>query len=138
MPLPTLTPSTSYWLGSALPLRLQTLQHYQSSPSLSSNVLQDVVIIGSGMTGASVAYHLLSKKRKRKQKIMVVEGRGLCSGATGRNGGILHAFGWNQWYLLYEKYGVRTATEMVSVHWSNLCFTYYQNNSFLLSILQTF
>ena len=68
---------------------------------------------------------------------MVVEGRGLCSGATGRNGGILHAFGWNQWYLLYEKYGVRTATEMVSVHWSNLCFTYHKT-IVLLSILQTF
>ena len=46
---------------------------------------QDIVIIGSGITGASVAWHLL--KGVVTDKITVLDAREICSGATGRNGG---------------------------------------------------
>ena len=49
----------------------------------------DVVVIGAGLTGISTAFHLL--KNKPDLKVQVLEARGLCDGATGRNGG--HQFG---------------------------------------------
>lgn len=42
----------------------------------------DIVIIGSGITGASVAYNVLA--REARLKIVMLEARDVCSGATGR------------------------------------------------------
>ncbi|KAL9619758.1 MAG: hypothetical protein Q9160_005689 [Pyrenula sp. 1 TL-2023] len=48
----------------------------------------DIVIIGSDMTGASVAWHLLQENNATNPlRIAMVEARQACSGATGRNGG---------------------------------------------------
>ena len=111
LPLPAAATSTPYWLTN-LPTPLQNIRNYQTSPTLPTHVM-DVVIIGSGMTGASVAYHLSANQTPtQNQNICVLDGRGLCSGATGRNGGFLHAHSFNQWWPLYEKYGVVTATKL--------------------------
>ncbi len=42
----------------------------------------DVVIIGSGITGTSVAYNILA--REKFVRIVMLEARDVCSGATGR------------------------------------------------------
>lgn len=53
----------------------------------------DVVIIGSGITGASIARTLLEDRtasnggQSGKPAVVMLEARELCSGATGRNGG---------------------------------------------------
>ncbi|CAK7227089.1 hypothetical protein SBRCBS47491_006450 [Sporothrix bragantina] len=63
----------------------------RSTPELPSAV--DVVIVGSGITGASIAYHLLglgktdNSKASLPPSILMLEARQACSGATGRNGG---------------------------------------------------
>jgi sarcosine oxidase, subunit beta len=44
----------------------------------------DVVVIGGGVAGCSVAYQL----SKRGRQVALVEMRGICSGASGRNGGM--------------------------------------------------
>lgn len=44
----------------------------------------DVVVIGGGVAGCSAAYQL----SKRGQRVALVEMRGICSGASGRNGGM--------------------------------------------------
>lgn len=46
---------------------------------------RDLIVIGSGVTGCSVAWHLLH--HSDTLKVAVVDARGICSGATGRNGG---------------------------------------------------
>jgi len=46
----------------------------------------DVVIIGSGMCGAVTAHSLLSAEN-RPGKVVVLEAREICSGASGRNAG---------------------------------------------------
>lgn len=50
----------------------------------------DIVVIGAGYAGASTVYHLLEKTKKsgNKPKIVILEAREACSGATGRNGTI--------------------------------------------------
>jgi len=45
----------------------------------------DIVIIGSGLTGALIAYNLLSLPGP-KPLILMLEARAAASGATGRNG----------------------------------------------------
>ena len=47
----------------------------------------EVVVIGAGLLGCSIAYQLA----KRGRGVVVVEKRGICSGASGRNGGMTGA-----------------------------------------------
>lgn len=46
----------------------------------------DIVIIGGGVMGASIAYHLA---RERSKKIILLERRGIGTGTTGRSGAIV-------------------------------------------------
>jgi hypothetical protein len=81
--LPRSNPLPSSWLIPA-----DSLAKYQSSETLPSDVV-DVVIIGSGFSGASVAWHLLhgdGEPRTKYLSCVMLEARDVCSGATGRNG----------------------------------------------------
>ena len=51
----------------------------------------DIVIIGSGITAAAVARALLENSADKAPRIVMLEARAVCSGATGRNGGHLKA-----------------------------------------------
>ena len=44
----------------------------------------DVIVVGAGVVGCSTAYRLAASGRR----VLVVEQRGICSGASGRNGGM--------------------------------------------------
>lgn len=47
----------------------------------------DIVIVGAGYAGSSIAHHLLEESGHRKApSIVILEAREACSGATGRNG----------------------------------------------------
>src|SRR5271155_496961 len=82
LPLPN--PTQSAWL-----IPPDRLHNYRSSKSLPTDVL-DVVIIGSGFSGTSVAWHLLhDSDRNANLKILMLEARDVCSGATGRNGSLI-------------------------------------------------
>lgn len=70
----------SYWM----PDKPGGLADFQSSSNLPSEA--DIVIIGSGFSGASVAYHLLHES-KSSARVVMLEARQACSGASGRNGG---------------------------------------------------
>jgi glycine/D-amino acid oxidase-like deaminating enzyme len=79
-----------------LPVKDPTPSYWQQTPSTSFSIndeqppaQRDIVIIGSGITAASVAWHLLTQSPELN--VTVVEARGVCSGATGRNGGRINA-----------------------------------------------
>jgi len=84
--LPVPTPTTSYWQS---PPDAE-LSGYLSAEHVSEEEIADVVIIGSGVSGASIAWNLLNtengKDGEGKERIVMLEARGVCSGATGRNG----------------------------------------------------
>lgn len=81
--LPCPHSSSSFWHTEPNPFLLG----HRTTPHLPSEA--DIVIIGTGITGASIAHHLtLSQLSTTKQlRILLLDAREVCSGATGRNGG---------------------------------------------------
>jgi hypothetical protein len=76
--LPRTNPTKSYW---------QDPPDFEVADFLSNETLPgtaDTVIIGSGITGACTAWNLLQKSHHGR--ILMLEARQACSGATGRNG----------------------------------------------------
>lgn len=71
--LPVPNPTTPLWTIPKAPI---------SSEGKALPSYADVIVIGSGITGASVAYHAL--KRDAGLRVVIVEAREVCSGATGR------------------------------------------------------
>jgi len=76
--LPATNPTVSYWQDPPSPLA-----NHRTTTELPTTT--DVLIIGSGITGATLAYRLLN--RPSPPAILMLEARTVCSGATGRNGG---------------------------------------------------
>lgn len=71
--LPVPNPSLPFWTVPKSPISSEG----EAPPSYA-----DIVIIGSGITGASVAYNVL--QRDSSVRIVMLEAREVCSGATGR------------------------------------------------------
>ncbi|KAL4910836.1 hypothetical protein BDW74DRAFT_172297 [Aspergillus multicolor] len=102
--VPVSNPTSPFWLSS--PSKISTLQ----SPWLST---ADIIIIGSGMTAASLSRTLLNNPRHADAKIILLEARTLCSGATGRNGGHIKAQSPGFWHERKESYGVEEAVKIM-------------------------
>lgn len=65
--------------------QLDPLDSHRSTPDLPRET--DILIIGGGYAGASAAYHLFPEEQQgTPPKVVLLEARELCSGATGRNG----------------------------------------------------
>ncbi|GAB1313869.1 hypothetical protein MFIFM68171_04079 [Madurella fahalii] len=78
--LPSANPTASYWLRDPSP----TLLGHRSTADLPDTA--DVVIVGSGITGAFAA-RFLKEGGGQGKSVVMLEAREACSGATGRNGG---------------------------------------------------
>ncbi|KAF8911378.1 DAO-domain-containing protein [Mucidula mucida] len=100
-PLPIANPTKSFWINSpgANPLAKEG-----STGPLTTAA--DVCIIGSGMSGISAAYKLSEEAGLR---VAVFEARDFCSAATGRNGGHLTTYVFQDFHNLANKYGVEQA-----------------------------
>lgn len=84
--LPYRAPTVSYWQD---PPDAE-IADYMSSSTLPEELV-DMVIVGSGITGAGVAWGLLgadSPEKRSQGRVVMLEARQACSGATGRNGKI--------------------------------------------------
>lgn len=88
----------------------------------------DYVIIGSGITGASVAQALLEGlstasplevQSSPHPKVIMLEARDSCSGATGRNGGHILETG-EEYAVLKERLGKEEATKIHKLRMSHL------------------
>lgn len=76
--LPVTNPTTSYWQDPP-DAEVADFRSAEGVPEVA-----DTVIIGSGITGVSVAWGLLDSGEK--EKLVMLEARQAVSGATGRNG----------------------------------------------------
>ena len=75
--LPTEKSSKSYWHKEPS----EKLLGHRTTPELPNKA--DVVIVGSGMTGAWAA-HFLKHGKAKDQSVVMLEAREACWGATGR------------------------------------------------------
>ncbi|KAF8682718.1 DAO protein [Rhizoctonia solani] len=116
-PLPAQNPTKSFWLDSEA--AANPLGQVGSTGPLSEAA--DIVIIGSGITGCSTAYHLSQLFRKsgegKNQSVVILEARDFCSGATGRcrNGGHLTAATIHDFQRRVEAHGVEEALRAVAL-----------------------
>ncbi|KFY87908.1 hypothetical protein V500_06694 [Pseudogymnoascus sp. VKM F-4518 (FW-2643)] len=119
--LPTTSPpaTSSFWLSPLHPA-------FSTSPPPPPPDAE-IVIIGSGITGTSIARHLiryhrssLSKQDKKQNPIVVLDARDVCSGATGRNGGHVNEVGWEEYGDLVTRYGREEAKKITRFRMSHV------------------
>ncbi|KAF7368406.1 Fad dependent [Mycena venus] len=110
--LPCPNPTLSYWT-----VPPSEISHWGAD---SATVLQeaDVVIIGSGITGASVARSLL--RGDSKLQVVMLEAREVCSGATSRNGGHITPAWYHRYGELVEKSGKEAAEKLIKLQLSHI------------------
>ncbi|KJY01925.1 fad dependent oxidoreductase superfamily like protein [Zymoseptoria brevis] len=109
MSFPVANSTTSFWRGETHPL-----DDHRTTEKLPSEV--DVVIIGAGYAGASIAHHLLEQGRgaSKPLSIAILEAREACSGATGRNGGHLKPDPYHRAAEALKIYGREAAEEVAA------------------------
>ena len=109
--LPCPNPTKAYWQTPPLPIA-----DHRTTPNLPSS--SEYVIIGSGVTGASIAHKLLAEQPSAS--ILMLEARQASSGATGRNGGHCRA-GWYELFATFlEKFGEETAVRLAKLEEDNV------------------
>jgi glycine/D-amino acid oxidase-like deaminating enzyme len=104
--LPVPKPTISFWQENPLYPALVNIR----SDRLPDTV--DVVIIGSGITGASVARTLL-RESGQTRKVVMLESRQTCSGATGRNGGHIKPTPYVAFQQMKRRFGPERARVIV-------------------------
>ena len=109
--LPKPNPSTSYWQHP--PDKIASLRSSEALPSSASTV-----IIGSGITGASLAFDLLSEISTAD--IVLLEARTACSGATGRNGGHTKCASYRSFVSNVESFGLEEAARIVKFEYNTM------------------
>lgn len=79
----------------------------------------DVVVIGSGISGMSLVRTLLSTHRP-DLRVVLVEARSLCSGATARNGGHIKTMTFAMWGERRRSFGIAEAVRLSEFEHSHL------------------
>ncbi|PQE04437.1 FAD dependent oxidoreductase protein [Rutstroemia sp. NJR-2017a BVV2] len=86
--------------------------------------LADIVVIGSGISGAAAVWELMfgegSERRGKGEKIVMLEARGVCEGATGRNGGHTKAASYRSFPHHAKVYGVEEAVKIARFEYENI------------------
>ncbi|KAF4123824.1 FAD dependent oxidoreductase [Geosmithia morbida] len=109
MVLPGANPGRSYWIEAAS----SPLHDHRSTEELPQTT--DVAIIGGGYTGAATAYWLdkNTQGHAKQPSMLLLEARGICSGATGRNGGQLRPHAYSRYPIWAARFGAQTAMELI-------------------------
>nr|CDP28245.1 Putative Glycine/D-amino acid oxidase [Podospora anserina S mat+] len=123
--LPVPNPTTSYW-HTLTPPPLTLSPTHRSTPDLPSRC--DTIIIGSGISGAAIAYNLLQSHNTTTTtttttsppNILLLEARTLCSGATGRNGGHTKAASYRTFLSHISSLGLDQAIKIARLEHNNI------------------
>ncbi|KAJ7669064.1 hypothetical protein B0H17DRAFT_1247021 [Mycena rosella] len=112
LPLPN--PLRSYWCVPPSPLDSATSKEELPLPAYA-----DVVIIGSGISGTAIARTLL-KNASAPLRVVMLEARDVCSGATGRNGGHVSPNTYQDYAWLEGSYGPSAAQAILRFRLAHL------------------
>jgi glycine/D-amino acid oxidase-like deaminating enzyme len=114
---PVTNPLPSYWHNPKSPLA-NVIEPETSNPSKP----YDYAIIGSGISGTMIAYNLL--KAHPGSRIVMLEAREICGGATGRNGGHTKAASYRTYLQQKEEIGREEALRIVRLEYANIVETH--------------
>lgn len=104
--VPIENPTASFWHTET-----DSFHDHRTTAELPAST--DIVIIGAGYAGISVAYHLVkADDASRDISVTVLEARGLCSGATGRNGGHLRPDLYGHIPTYIDRFGIDAGLEI--------------------------
>ncbi|KEF58515.1 uncharacterized protein A1O9_06441 [Exophiala aquamarina CBS 119918] len=106
MSLPHDNPTLPYWLT-----HHSDLSKHRTTEELPREA--DVIIVGSGYSGAATAYHLLKKDDGNRPSVVILEARDACSGASGRNGGHLKPDIYFGATINEKSFGTKAAEELM-------------------------
>ncbi|KAI0014766.1 FAD dependent oxidoreductase [Xylariomycetidae sp. FL0641] len=109
--LPRPNPTQSYWQRTPSPLA-----HARTTATLPASAA--TVIVGSGITGAAVAFNLL--RDAGVADVVMLEAREACSGATGRNGGHTKAASYRTFPAHRAAHGAAAAAQIAALELANL------------------
>ncbi|OQE20034.1 hypothetical protein PENSTE_c014G01731 [Penicillium steckii] len=97
-----------------IPLSKYTSPYWHISPHQHANhqspwpsAIADVVIIGSGISGMTLARTLI--RANAKLEVVLIDARQLCAGATGRNGGHIKTMTFAMWAERKKIFGLEEA-----------------------------
>ena len=113
--LPRDNPTTSYWQDPP-----SDIANHRTTPDLPT--IADYIIIGSGISGAFIAYNLLTKQPNAK--VLLLEARQACSGATGRNGGHTKAASYREFLVHEREFGLDEAIRIARLEYDNIKATH--------------
>ncbi|KZV88343.1 nucleotide-binding domain-containing protein [Exidia glandulosa HHB12029] len=100
--IPVSNPTRSFWMHPLVTLPAPTDELPQHA---------DVVIIGSGITAASIARTLLAESPDLT--VVVLDARDACGGATGRNGGHMKPYLYEEYGIIKKKFGTEIAQKTI-------------------------
>ena len=110
---PVSNPTTSYWQ-----IPEHHIANHRSTKHLPTEETWDYIIIGSGISGAAIAYKLLS--RNSKLRVLMLEARTAASAASGRNGGHCRAGWWLNFANYVERHGAIEALKFERLEEQNV------------------
>ncbi|KAK3067517.1 hypothetical protein LTR53_015572 [Teratosphaeriaceae sp. CCFEE 6253] len=113
--LPRPHPTVSYWQDPP-----SAIADLRTTPDLPNSA--DFVVIGSGISGACIAYNLLSQQPFAR--VVVLEARQAASGATGRNGGHTKAASYRSFLEHERELGLDDAVRIARMEYANIRATH--------------
>lgn len=114
---PISKPLPSYWQDPKSPLA-----NLVEPEADSGTQPYEYAIIGSGITGTMIAYNIL--KRRPNSRVVMLEAREVCSGATGRNGGHTKAASYRSYVQNVEVLGKEEALRIARLEYVNIVETH--------------
>jgi glycine/D-amino acid oxidase-like deaminating enzyme len=114
---PIASPLHSYWQHPKSPLAA-VIEPECSNPAQP----YDYAIIGSGISGTMIAYNIF--KTNPSARVVIIDAREICSGATGRNGGHTKAASYRTYLQHKEELGKEEALRIARLEYSNIIETH--------------
>ncbi|KAJ4352333.1 uncharacterized protein N0V89_007681 [Didymosphaeria variabile] len=114
---PIANPLHSYWQHPKSPLAA-VIEPECANPTQP----YDYAIIGSGISGTMIAYNLF--KTNPSARIVMIDAREICSGATGRNGGHTKAGSYRTYMQHKKEVGKDEALKLTRLEYANIIETH--------------